>query len=286
MIGSAWVSALLGLASAASWGAGDFCGGLATKRAGVYQVVIGSQWVGLVAVAILAVLTGERPPSIGNLLGCGLAGLLGVAGLLALYQALADGRMGIAAPISGVLSAMVPVLAGAYLEGWPGWLKLSGFGLALVGVWLVSRSASVAFQLRDLRLPLIAGLCFGTFIVLISRVNGGAVFWPLVAARLASLGALGLVAYFTHQPSLPTRSDWPLVSLSGLLDAGGNAFLVLAALAGRLDVAAVLSSLYPASTVLLAWFILKEQLSRWQLVGVLAALSAIVMITIPEVHDV
>ena len=280
LITSGLVSALLGLASAATWGAGDFCGGLASKRTGLYQVVIGSQLIGVVLLASLAVLIGEPIPPVINLIGCGLAGLLGVIGLLALYKALAIGRMGIAAPVSGVLSAAVPVLAGAYLEGWPTQLKLFGFGLALVGVWLVSRSDNVPIQLRDLGLPLIAGLSFGMFIVLINRVNAGGVFWPLVAARVASLSGLTVVAFVTRQPRLPSRADLPLVGLSGLLDAGGNTFLILAAQAGRLDVAAVLSSLYPASTVLLAWVILKERLSRWQSVGVLAALLAIVLITI------
>lgn len=274
------LSALFGLVSAASWGAGDFCGGLASKRTGLYQVVIGSQWVGLVLLAILAIATGEPLPPTTNLIGCGIAGILGVIGLLALYKALAIGRMGIAAPISGVLSAAVPVLAGAYLEGVPNWLKLLGFGLALVAVWLISRSESAPIELRDLGLPLIAGLSFGMFIVLINRVNAGAVYWPLVAARVASLSVLTIVAGVTRQPRLPKRADLPLVASSGVFDAGGNAFLVLAASTGRLDVAAVLSSLYPASTVLLAWSILKEHLTRWQSVGVLAALAAIVMITI------
>jgi drug/metabolite transporter (DMT)-like permease len=274
------MSALFGLASAASWGAGDFCGGLASKRSGIYQVVIGSQLVGIVILAALALLIGESIPPVTNLIGCGLAGILGVIGLLALYKALATGRMGIAAPISGVLSAAVPVLAGVYLEGLPNRFQLLGFGVALLAVWLISRSESAPIQIRDLGLPLIAGLSFGMFIVLINRANAGAVFWPLVAARAASLTVLIVFASFTRQTWIPDQTNLPLISFSGILDAGGNAFLVLAANTGRLDVAAVLSSLYPASTVLLALLILKERLSRWQSLGVLAALIAIVLITL------
>ena len=103
---------------------------------------------------------------------------------------------------------------------------------------------------------------------------------PLQAARVSSLAVLTLVATAMGQPRLPSRRDLRLVALAGVFDAGGNAFLVLAAHAGRLDVAAVLSSLYPASTVLLAMFVLKERVSRWQFVGVVIALSAIVMITL------
>jgi drug/metabolite transporter (DMT)-like permease len=113
----------------------------------------------------------------------------------------------------------------------------------------------------------------------ISWASGRGVFWPLVAARLASLSVLTLVAALTRQPLLPERRHVPIVALSGIGDAGGNAFLVLAAHTGRLDAAAVLSSLYPATTVLLAWLILHERLTRWQFAGLLAVLSAIVMIT-------
>lgn len=280
MFGTTLLSAALGLASAAAWGAGDFCGGLATRRAGLYPVVIGSQLIGLILMAVLALAAGERVPPLASLAVCGLAGVLGAVGLLALYRALAEGRMGLAAPVSGVLTAALPVAAAGFLEGWPGWLKLAGFGLALLGVWLISRGPGSAFQVRGLGLPILAGLGFGLFIILISRANAGAVFWPLAAARAASLCMLAGAAAYARQPALPGRGQLGLVACSGVLDSGGNAFLVLAAQAGRLDVAAVLSSLYPASTVLLAWSILKEHLSRRQSLGVLAALAAIVMITV------
>lgn len=280
MIGADWVPAALGLASATSWGAGDFCGGLATKRTSVYRVVIGSQLAGAVALAGLALASREGAPAFGNLIWCGLAGVSGAVGVLALYRALAAGRMGLAAPVSGVLSAAVPVVAGALFESLPGGSTFAGFALALVAVWLVSRTDDAAFHPRDLALPVTAGVGFGLFIVIISRASADAVFWPLVAARMSSLGVLTLVATARGQPRLPSRRDLRLVALAGVFDAGGNAFVVLAAHAGRLDVAAVLSSLYPASTVLLAMFFLNERVSRWQLVGVVTALSAIVMITL------
>jgi len=273
-------SAALGLASAASWGAGDFCGGVATKRAGVYAVVIGAHLVGAVLFVALAVTLGETVPPPASLLWCGAAGVIGALGLLALYRALADGRMGMAAPISGVLSAAVPVVAGALLQGSPGALTLAGFALAFVAVWLVSQTDEGRVHLRELLLPVAAGLSFGVFIAIVSRMSGSVVFWPLVAARVASLSVLTLVAVVARQPSRPTRQQWPIVSLAGLFDAGGNACLVAAAHAGRLDVAAVLSSLYPASTVLLASWILKERITRWQSAGLVAALAAIAMITV------
>jgi drug/metabolite transporter (DMT)-like permease len=273
-------SAALGLTTAASWGAGDFCGGLATRRANVHGVVIGAHASGAVLFLALALVSREPVAAFANLAACGAAGLFGSLGLLALYRALAMGRMGIAAPVSGVLSAAVPVVAGAVLEGTPGAIRLTGFALALMAVWLVSRGDDGACRAGDLGLPVAAGLGFGLFIVIIGRASAGGVFWPLVSARVASLSALTLVARLGRQRLLPARG-LPLVVLAGLFDGAGSAFIVLATHAGRLDVAAVLCSLYPATTVVLAWVFLRERISRWQFTGLMLALSAIVMITLP-----
>ncbi|HEY7291006.1 MAG TPA: DMT family transporter [Vicinamibacterales bacterium] len=274
-----WASAMFGLASAAAWGAGDFCGGVATKRAGGYAVVIGAHVVGVVAFLALALGSGEAMPGAVSLMWCGVAGLAGAIGLVALYRALAEGRMGIAAPVSGMLSAAVPAAAGAAAEGLPRWLTLGGFALALIAVWLIARSGDDPVRPRELGLPVLAGAGFGLFILIIGRASGTAVFWPLVAARVASLTILPLIALAGRQSlRLPARALLPVV-IAGIFDAGGNAFLVMAAHAGRLDVAAVLSSLYPAGTVLLAWIVLKEQITRWQLTGLLTAGAAIVAIT-------
>jgi drug/metabolite transporter (DMT)-like permease len=274
-------AAAFGGGCATLWGAGDFCGGLAAKRTGVYAVVVGSQLCGAAALAVRAIASHEMAPPPVNLAGCGAAGVCGAVGLMALYRALADNRMGMAAPISGVLSAAVPVVAGALLQGIPGPLTLAGFALALAGVWLVSYTDGGVFQSRELVLPIVAGLGFGLFIVIVGRMSGGAVYWPLVAARLASLSVLTVVAIVANQPRLPGWRHLPIVAMAGLLDAAGNAFLVLAAHVGRLDVAGVVSSLYPVSTVVLAVAVLNERVSRWQFVGLLAAFSAIVLITWP-----
>jgi drug/metabolite transporter (DMT)-like permease len=274
-----WLSAAAGLASAVSWGAGDFCGGVASKRVSSFAVVIGSQLVGAATMLALALATREPVPAASSLVWCGVAGLAGAAGLLALYRALAIGRMGVAAPVSGVLSAAIPVIAGTMFEGPPALVKQGGFVLALAGVWLVARTDSRRIDPRDLGLPVAAGICFGLFIVTIARASGASVFWALVAARAASLALIGGLAVAARQPLAPSRRDWPIVALAGLFDAGGNAFLVIAAHAGRLDVAAVLSSLYPAATVLLAFWRLRERIERWQLVGLAVSLAAIVAIT-------
>ncbi len=279
MLGTEIASAAYGIGAAASWGAGDFCGGVAAKRSSAFRVVVGSQLFGAAALTALAVVAHEAVPPPASLLWCGAAGLAGAIGLLALYRALAIGRMGMAAPVSGVLSAVVPVLAGAGLDGAPGASTMTGFAVALIAVYLVSRTDGAEWEWRGLGLPVAAGLGFGCFIVVISRASGGAVFWPLVAARAASVLALTLTAIVSRQSWRPGRSGLSVVIAAGLFDAGGNALLVLAAHAGRMDVAAVLSSLYPASTVLLAWLVLKERITRWQFAGLFVALGAIVLIS-------
>jgi drug/metabolite transporter (DMT)-like permease len=278
MTGSELAPVVFGLASAACWGAGDFSGGLATKRTHVYSVVIASQIVGAALLTGLALAFSEKMPTPGHLLWGGAAGLCGGLGLVALYRALASGRMGVAAPVSAVLTAVVPVIFGFFIQGLPTALQLIGFGLALVAVWLISRTEDAGFNLRDIGLPLAAGFFFGLFLTIINRLSEAAILWPLVAARLGSLTTLLAVTTLTRQPRLPEINLLPLTTLVGVLDAAGNAFFALAGHVGRLDVAAVLSSLYPATTVWLAWLILKERITRLQTVGIAAALAAIVLI--------
>jgi drug/metabolite transporter (DMT)-like permease len=272
-------SVLLGLASAVSWGAGDFSGGLASRRGDVYGVVLVSQAVGLGLLAGLALLLAEPLPPTADLLWAAGAGLAGGLGLLALYRGLALGRMGVVAPVGAVVSAALPALFGLWIEGLPPALRLAGFGLALVAVWLVSRPGDGGpVRRRELALPLLAGLGFGLFLIVVDRLSETAVLWPLAAARLASIAMLAATVLARRRRALPAAGALPLILLVGLFDTGGNAFYALAARAGRLDVAAVLSSLYPAITVLLARSILKEQVAARQWLGVAAALVAVVLI--------
>jgi drug/metabolite transporter (DMT)-like permease len=277
---STFGSVALGLASAASWGAGDFSGGLASRRGPATGVVVASQGVGIVLLVVLAVVTGEAPPSSRQLVWAALAGVNGAFGLLALYSALASGRMGIAAPVSGAVGAIVPVLVGMTVHGWPGALRLAGFGLALAGVWLLTATGGGGrASVRELALPGLAGVSFGLFLVLIHRAGGSGVLWPLTAARATSMGVLAGIGSLTGALWLPRRSALALTCLAGILDTGGNAFFVLAAQTGRLDVAGVLSSLYPASTVVLACLLLGERLTGQQAAGAVATLAAIACVS-------
>ncbi len=278
--GSPFAAALFGLASAASWGTGDFAGGLATKKTSAYIVVLISQIIGLILLTGLALLMGEPFPTLRDMLMGAVGGLAGLVGLLALYQGLSRGRMGVVAPIAAVVTTLPPVFVSIWLEGWPGMRPLAGFIVAVVGVWLISRTqdeGSIARQ--DLILAGVAGLGFGSFYIFLDQVSEGAVLWPLVGARLASVLLLAGVVAVLRPRTKPTLQQLPIMALAGLGDTGGNAFFLLAAQAGRLDVAAVLSSLYPATTVILAWLVLRERLQGGQWWGVAAALLAVVLIT-------
>ena len=274
-------SILLGLLAALFYGASDFSGGLATKRANVFGVVVVSQCFGLLTVAVVAHSTGDPLPPPVDLVWGSLAGLAGVAGLIAFYQALSIGQMGIATPITAVFAAALPVAVAASTQGLPGSVPLLGFGLGLIGVWLLARTERHTERdgLRpELGLAILAGLCLGAFLIAIHHASAASAYWPLVAARIASISLVSLVATRTQRNWLPRRAVLPLVIAAGVLDMTGNFFFVLSGQIGRLDVASVLASLYPAVTVLLATLVLRERVTRSRLAGIGVALLAVMLI--------
>jgi drug/metabolite transporter (DMT)-like permease len=291
-LASPFTTGIFGLASATSWGAGDFSGGLATKRSPVFTVAAVAKCASLSTMVILALLRAETIPGLHVLIWAGASGIAGGIGLMALYQALAVGVMGTAAPISALVAAAMPVLFAAFSEGLPTAWQLCGFALALVAVWFVSRPSGTApigvphggEHPRGLRLAIIAGIGFGGFYIFISQARAASVFWPLAASQFVTL--LTVLAFAAGAAlgrrggaaSLPLARVVLLMLLAGTLDAGGNAFFLLAEHAGRLDVAAVLASLYPASTVVLARLMLNERVSATQAVGIVAALASIPLI--------
>jgi drug/metabolite transporter (DMT)-like permease len=282
------LSIFYGILSAATWGAADFIGGLASKRTSPYRVLFLAEIAGLVPFVVVALLLHETMPPFFDILLGAASSLVGLGGLLMLYRALATGQMTIAAPVSALFAALIPVIFGLFTLGVPAPSTLVGFGLAFLAVWLISQTNVVNWRspleglssLADLRLPLLSGLFFGSYFLIIHRATLNAFFWPLVAARLAGFLAFGLFALFTRQPALPPREVWGFCLVNGIVDIAGNGFYVLAAQSGRLDVAAVLGALYPASTVLLAWIVLKERINWLQTFGVLLAFAAIVLFTL------
>ena len=269
-----------GLVSAVTWGAGDFSGGMAVKRTNPYGAVIAAHAISLVMLFALGLITGEPVPPLHDWLWGGAAGIGGGIGLALLYSALAFGQMSIAAPVSALVAAALPVLVGTFSDGLLGWGTLIGFGLALTAVWLISGGVGLEFQPEKLRLPILAGLGFGAFFIFIHQGSSLSILWPLAATRIASIASLLIFSITTRQPWIPTRESWLPIIMSSVLDSAGNAFYALSARMGRMDVAAVLGSLYPGSTVLLAWFILKERVSPLQMTGIFIAFVAIVLITV------
>ncbi len=278
MTGSNFADATLGLASALSWGISDFTGGLLSRRAGSLITAIALNSIGIVLAVVCAVWRTEPFPTPISWLWGAAAGVVGSLGLLAFYQAMVIGKMGIAAPVTGVMAAVVPVAFGALFEGLPDPPRLAGFGLALVSVWLVS-STNGRFSLGgELSLALVAGVTFGAFYVLIDRATGRGVFWPLAAAKVAATLVLAGINVARRQPWALGRLPVLPTLLLGVADIAGNVFYALGARTGRLDVAAVLASMYPMITVLCAQVILKERMLRTQAVGVAMALAAIPLI--------
>ncbi len=274
-------AATLALSAAVCWGAGDFSGGMATRRSDPFRSVLIIYSIGMLALLVVVIARGEPVPSYADLAWGALAGLFGLVGILLLFRGFATGRMGIVAPVSGVLATGLPVIFNAFTQGLPGYLQLAGFVVALIGIWLISRPERFAGRPAGLGLAVLAGLCFGSFFITLDQVSKASTFWPLLSGRVASVAAMLLFAVVTRRPVSLQQLPWEFFGLAGVLDVTGNLFFLLAIQNGRLDVGAVLGSLYPAVTAMLARFTIKENITRVQFVGVTAAMLAIVLITLP-----
>jgi len=279
----AFTAILFGIASALTWGAGDFAGGIASKRSSPYAVVIWGDIVGMTAVSVLAWAVGDPFPSWGSAVYIVLSSISGAIGIIILYRALAGGQMSIAAPVSALMAAVIPVFVGVIVDGWPKWLTMVGVVMALIAIWLVARTEREGvhrIHWADVRMPLLAGVLFGLFFVFMHKASSESVLWPAVLLRISSAALLAVIALFTRSSFAIPRTQWWLIVFVGIFDIAGNIFYVLSAQTGRMDIAAVVGSLYPGMTVALAWLILKEKISTWQTVGIALALTAIVMISI------
>ncbi|HEX3050213.1 MAG TPA: DMT family transporter [Aggregatilineaceae bacterium] len=273
------LAASLSLTAAVCWGAGDFTGGLASRRSSALRTVLISYSVGLTMLLIVALASAEPIPPMADLGWGALAGICGMIGVGFLYQGFSKGRMGIVAPLSAVLATALPVIFSVFTARLPNVLQVVGFGVALVGIWLLNRSGRESSRPIELGMATIAGLGFGIFFIALDQVGKDTVFWPLIAGRSAACTMIIIFALVTHRPLL-RQSPLRLLFLAGTLDVGGNLFFLLATQKGRLDIVSVLGSLYPAVTTLLAQWMLKEHLSRPQLIGISAAMLAIILITI------
>lgn len=269
---------LFGLGAALAWGAGDFGGGLASRRAPVFGVVLLSQLVGMALTFGIALARNEPFPGGTDLLLCIVAGVLGGTGITALYRGLSVGRMGIVAPITGVLAAIIPVTGGIALQGWPSGLVVLGIVVAVVAVVLVSRVADEGGGRAGLAEALVAGTTIGLFGIVISQIGEGIVFSSLTVIRGVQAVLVVLVVVLSRSAWRIPRGTLPLVIGVGVLDMTGNAAYLLGVQSGALAIAAVLSSLYPVTTVILAALLLREKVTRHHAVGIALAATAIALI--------
>jgi len=273
------IGVLFALTSAAVWGSGDFSGGQAARKSHQYQVLMLAALSGMVVLVISAIIRGEGLPTGRSLLWGALAGSAGALGMAALYRALSMGHTASVAPTSAITCATLPVLFGMLTAGLPKVTQLIGFGVAFLGIWLLSRSprdGDKTFQ-EGLLLGFLSGIGFGGFFIFIALVEKGQVFVPVLIARTVTLG-IALIMLRLYRLPRPRLTSNPSALLAGVLDTGGNVFYLLATQFTRLDIAALLSSFYPAGTVILASIILKEKVSSTQWAGMMLCLLALTLI--------
>jgi drug/metabolite transporter (DMT)-like permease len=280
--------AIIALASAACWGSSDFLGGVTARRISPYLAVAIAHAISLSLILLVVLINGLHAPA-HSLLSLGLVGgLFGGGGLMLFYQALSTGSMGITAAAAGVLTAAVPVLFGLHAEGLPDFHQLAGFVLAVSAIWLIA-SAPGRVNMRTLWLGCISGVCFGIYFVLLKLAASGGpagnIAWAMAMSRVTSTSLAVVFCLWSAAKANPGAmvNRWGvrtivLAAAVGLLDTGGNMLYMFATRLGRMDVAAVLSSLYPAATILLAAWLLKERTTRTQAIGMVLAIGAVALI--------
>ena len=273
----------LSLLAAIIYGTADFCGGLATRRTPMFTVAVISQASGFLLLLILLPFTPSHTVASDYVFGA-LAGVCGALGVALLYHALSIGTMGIVSPITAVLAAAFPLVFGAIRGERLSLLEGLGLLLALVAIVMISLSVDPSgereISTKGVREAIFTGFVFGGFFILLSYTHPAAGLHNLLAARISSIAFLLVAAFATRTNLVPNRADIPLIVGTGLLDMTANILYVVATFYGYLSIAAVLTSLYPASTVFLARVVLGERLGRTQKAGVAIALAGVVLISL------
>lgn len=276
------MAVVFALLTAVVYGIADYSGGRGSRLASSFTVTFVGQCAGFAGALLLALFIGDPVPSGHDLFISAAAGVAGSLGLLGFYRAMASGSMTIVAPITALVGTTIPVVWGLVEGERPGLVAYVGMIVAVIAVVLVTDALGV----QDKRTPanivvlaVIAGACFATIFIAFDHVSSDAGLWPLVALRSVSLPIVFLVVVSTRHP-LRTKGEatrWALTS--GILDSAANGFYLIAARHGLLSVVAVIASLYPVSTLVLATSLDKEKLHRAQWVGVGLALIALVLVS-------
>lgn len=283
---------VLGLAAGLTYGVADFTGGMASRRAPLLPVLLVSQLFGtaLLLAAFPFMTEGfmTEGGASGEALGWGAAaGLAGAGGVTLLYRGLARGRMSIVAPVTSVNAASLPVIYGLVTGERPGIVALIGVAISLTAIAFVSRApdGTSAHRTKVTQDPALmdafgAGTCFGLFFIFLSFSPADSSLWPLAGARIASLVVFCLAAVVTRTSVRAPSDSLAVIATAGVLDVAANLLYLLASREGLLSLVAVLTSLYPAATVLLARFVLHERLVRIQLVGLGLAAGGVTLIAL------
>jgi drug/metabolite transporter (DMT)-like permease len=280
----------LGLAASAFWGASDFLGGLATRKAHVVLVVALAHGLSLGLLLLIALFTRPALPTEHFALIGLCAGAFGGLALLLYYQALSLGEMGITTALTGLLTALVPVVYSFFTQGSPRSSQIAGFALAAAAIALIAYKPAGAPRPLALGLATLAGLGFGVFLVVLKVGSAHGLLWPLIFSRVASAtlacGIVILVQVRNGKDAAAWRRQarenrfFLIAGSAGVLEATGSLLYMRSAAEGRLDVAAVLASLYPVVTILLAVWFLKERTTSSQALGMALALGAVVLVSL------
>ncbi|MGD0791300.1 MAG: DMT family transporter [Terriglobales bacterium] len=277
-VAAQYIPAAYSLTAFGVWGASDFLGGVGARRANAFLFTAIVHISGLVVVGALALMTHAPFPGNASLVWALIAGSVGGLALALFYRSLASGNMGLVAPVAAVLGAAIPTIVTAFTEGFPGYRHVLGFILAGIGVWLISRTETGVGRPEGLGMAVLAGIGFAGFYLCIHQAGNASALWVAACSRSASLLVTGAIVLFgRHLRAVPTPV-LAIAMVAGILDITGSAVFIRAAQIGRLDDAVVLSSLYPAVTVLLARIFLHEHFSRARTIGMVAALAAVPMI--------
>ncbi len=272
-----FTTAVYGMAAVLAWGTSDFLGGYATRRANAFLFTVVVNLGGLLVVGTLASATHAPFPSARSAAWVLAGGISGGAGLAIFYRALSSGRMGLTAPVAAVLGAAIPAVFSMFKEGLPGRIPLAGFAFAAVGLWLITRTEDGG-KPEGVGLAVLAGIGFASFYLCVRQAGDASVLWIASLTRTGGLIVTSMIVLLqgNFRDITPVGVRWGVVT--GCIDSLGTILFVRASQTGRLDEAVVISSLYPAVTVLLARLFLKEHFTRWRFVGLLAALAAVPMI--------
>ena len=288
------------------WGAADFAGGYGSRRANAFVLTAFSHFCALGLMLVIAFAQHGAFPSGASIVWALLAGAIGGFSLAIFYRALASGQMGLTAPIAALLGAAIPTMVDVAVEGSPSRWTVGGFGLAILAIWLITRPEPSGEESHDetsneepspevasskarsdktdsagrpagVAMAALAGVGFAGFYLCVHQASGSPA-WIAAISRIGSLTTTSIAVLVIRAPLTLDRPRATLGVLAGFFDVSASALFIFASQHGRLDQAVVITSLYPAVTVVLAWLVLKEHFSLWKFVGLLAALASVPLI--------